>query len=87
MVLNFVAKSDLIFLADDSAFFGYLQTTKINKNFENVLKKTDDWCVRNTMRISSTKFRILQRGVHCMDEEFSLAGEKVILLNFQKFGV
>ena len=33
------------------------------------------------------KIRILQRGVLCIDVEFSLAGEKVILLNFQKFGV
>ena len=72
---DIVSKSELSIFADDTAILASFPTARVNDYFNNDSLKTDDWCVRNKLSISSTKYKILSFGKQCSDNDFSLAVE------------
>ena len=80
-----VSKSELSLFADDTAILASFPTTRVNDYFKNDVLKTDDWCVRNKLSISSTKCKILPFGKQCCDNDFSLAGENIGFTNCFKY--
>ena len=76
-----VSKSELSLFADNTAILASFPMTRVNDYFKNDLLKTDHWCVRNKLSISSTKCKILPFGKQCLDNDFSLAGENIGFIN------
>ena len=71
------SKSELSLFADDTAILASFLSARVNDYFQNDLLKTDDWCVRNKLSISSIKCKLLPFGKQCLDNDFSLAGENI----------
>ena len=74
---NIVTKTEISLFADDTAILASLPTSRTSDDFKNDLGKTDDWCIRNKLSISSTKCKILCYGETCFDTKFTLGGENV----------
>ena len=70
-------KTEVSLFADEAAILASFPTSRISDDFKNDLGKSDDWCIRNKLSISSTKSKILPYGKPCVDTNITLGGENV----------
>ena len=61
-----VTKTEISLFADDTAILASFSSSRTSDDFKNDLGKTDDWCIRNKLSISSTKGKILPYGKLCL---------------------
>ena len=50
-----VTQTEISLFAEDTAILACFPTSRLSDDFENDLGKTDHWCIRNKLSISSTK--------------------------------
>ena len=52
-----VTKTEISLFADDTAILASFPTSRTSDDFKNDLGKTDEWCIRKKLSISSTNVK------------------------------